>query len=499
MAEILRRRTRASLTSPGIAMHAWLPYHYRQTKIIYTAGPATESEEVIEALIRNGADMCRLNMAHGSHDWVRMMVRRVREVGQRVSRHVSVMMDVKGPEIRTGDVPETLELETGELFDFYVEKRPPELDPAQVRGVAVNYPGLNGDLKAGDTVLVDNGLLRLAVLETLPDRVRCQVQIGGPLKSRRHINLPGVHVKLPSLTRKDYADLEVALEMDIDWIALSFVRDPEDVGQLREFLRKYNSTARIIAKVEDQSALTNLADIVRVSDGVMVARGDLGIEIPFEKLPVVQRQIVRQCLDEGKLVIVATHMLESMISAPVPTRAEITDVANAVLELADCVMLSGETTTGKYPVACVQTLNRIISQVESQAGRGHNQQLKLRTAKAKVCRAAVVLAEDLDEAAIVVFTRHGYLAQVLSSLRPSKSPIYAFTDQDTTFRRLVPYWGIEPFLMQFDPDPEKTIAEAVRRLRERGWVRPGDPLVVLTNMLAGAGLTVDTIQLRQVD
>ncbi len=341
----------------------------RRTKIIFTLGPASESEEMLEKLFRAGADIVRLNMAHAKHDWTRAMIRRIRTVSERVGREVAIMMDIKGPEIRTGDLTVPIELQPGEIFDFTVKPgvgtHSPE-EPREVRSVDVNYQDLVKDIKVGDTVLVDNGLIRLEVLEKKDAHIRCRVLVAGQLSSRRHINLPGVKVNLPAFTEKDRADATVGLEAGIDFLALSFVREAADVEQLREFLSSKNSRVRIIAKIEDQSGITNLDEIVGACDGLMVARGDLGIECPFEELPVIQRRAVRVCLSLGRPVIIATHMLESMINQPVPTRAEITDVANAVYEQADCVMLSGETTVGKYPLECVQMLDKIARRIEAE-------------------------------------------------------------------------------------------------------------------------------------
>ena len=277
-----------------------MPAHaFRRTKIIFTLGPATESEEMLEKLIRAGADIVRLNMAHASHDWTRLVIRRIRAVSKRADRDVAIMMDIKGPEIRTGDLTVPLELKAGEIFDFTVK---PGMAAGhgggdeEIRSVDVNYQNLVNDIKVGDTVLVDNGLLRLEVLTKDEARIRCRVLIPGELRSRRHINLPGVKVNLPAFTEKDRGDATVGLEEGIDFLALSFVREAKDIELLRTFLGEKKSKVRIIAKIEDQSAITNLGEIIEACDSLMVARGDLGIECPFEELPVIQRRAVRACL-----------------------------------------------------------------------------------------------------------------------------------------------------------------------------------------------------------
>jgi pyruvate kinase len=473
---------------------------FRRTKIIFTIGPATESEAMLEQLIRAGADIVRLNMAHAKHDWTRTVIRRIRAVSARVGRDVAVMMDIKGPEIRTGDLEAPIELKAGEIFDFTVR---PGLDERatggaeEVRSVGVNYQDLAKDIAVGDTVLVDNGLLRLEVLEKNDARIRCRVLIPGELKSRRHINLPGVKVNLPSFTEKDRADSTVGLEEGIDFLALSFVREAKDIALLRAFLEEKKSRVRIIAKIEDQSAITHLNEIVAACDGLMVARGDLGIECPFEELPVIQRQAVRACLAQGRPVIVATHMLESMIAQPVPTRAEITDVANAVYELADCVMLSGETTIGKYPLECVQMLDTIARRIEREADDEWKEPAVFTGERMKVLHAAVVLANELPGSKLITFTRHGFMAQGLALLRPSHSPILAFTPAPEVFRQLRLLRAVEPWLMPLAAEPAETIENAIALLCREGRLAAGDKVVIATDIVAQDRL-VDSVQLRTI-
>jgi pyruvate kinase len=474
---------------------------FRRTKIIFTLGPATESEEMLEKMLRAGADVVRLNMAHAKHDWVRLVVRRIRAVSARLGRDVAIMMDIKGPEIRTGDLTAPIELKAGEIFDFTVR---PGMSAGrgggeeEVRSVDVNYQDLVKDIKVGDTVLVDNGLLRLEVLTKDDARIRCRVLIPGELKSKRHINLPGVKVNLPSFTEKDRGDTTVGLEEGIDFVALSFVRAAKDVELLREFLASKKSKARIIAKIEDQSAIENLDEIVHACDALMVARGDLGIECPFEELPVIQRRAVRACLSQGRPVIVATHMLESMIGQPVPTRAEITDVANAVFELADCVMLSGETTIGKYPIECVEMLDKISRRIEAEeADEGVREPAVFTGERMKVLHSAVVLANQIPRSKLVTFTRHGFMAQGLAMLRPVHSPILTFTPSPEVLRQLRLLRSVEPFLMPLASDPDVTIENAISLLLRAGRVSLGDKLIIATDIVAQDRL-VDSVQLRTV-
>ena len=468
---------------------------FRLTKVVFTIGPATEEEAMLEQLIIAGVDVCRLNMAHASEDWTRSIIRRVRAVCARTQRHIALKMDIKGPEIRTGELPKPVELEEGQLIDLLpVAGKPKD----KVLAVSVNYPLMGGDVEVGTTVLVDSGLIRLEVLETSAERIRCRVVVPGLLTSRRHINLPGVRVRLPALTAKDKADILVGIDEKVDYFALSFVREADDVDILRRFLTDSKSAAKIISKIEDQSGIANLDEIIVASDAIMVARGDLGIEVPMEDLPLIQKRAVDACIRLRKPVIVATHLLESMINSPVPTRAEVSDIASAVWSTADAIMLSGETTTGRYPLECVRFMKRVAGRIESSATKGYNTSLPLKTNKDRLLRSAIVLAQEIGDSGIVVFTKNGVLPQALASLRAARCPIYAFTDEPQVFRHMLLVWGLEPFLMDFAADPEDTVRQAFAYLMRRGWVNPGDWMVVVTNVLAGAR-TVDTIQMRPVE
>ncbi len=470
---------------------------FRRTKIIFTLGPATESEDMLEKMILAGADVVRLNMAHAKHEWTRTVIRRIRAVTQRLEREVAIMMDIKGPEIRTGDLAAPIELKPGEIFDFTVRPHAEPVGAEEVRSVDVNYQDLINDIKVGDTVLVDNGLIRLEVLEKQSARIRCRVLTPGQLTSRRHINLPGVKVNLPSFTEKDRADSKVGIEEGVDFIALSFVREAADIEHLREFLTQQKSAARIIAKIEDQTAIANLDAIVETCDALMVARGDLGIECPFEELPVIQRRAVRACRARGKPVIIATHMLESMITSPMPTRAEITDVANAVYELADCVMLSGETTVGRYPVECIHILDTIARRIETELLGDTVEPSNFSQEKMKVLQAAVVMANDISDASILTFTRHGYMAAGLAALRPSRAAILAFTPHLPTLRQMRLLRSVDGYLMPLKPDPDATITHAIDVLARVGRIKPGDKLIVATDILSEDRL-IDSVQLRTV-
>ena len=470
----------------------------RQTKVIATIGPATESEENLERLINYGVDVCRLNMAHADHDWVRKTSSKIRAIGKRLNREPAIMMDVKGPEIRTGYLQNDINLKKDGLLDLVFEAQPNPPIQDDIWQIEVNYDKLSDHVKTGDTVLLDNGLIQLLIIESSTKQIRCKILQDSILKSRRHVNLPGIETGLPSLTEKDRRDSLVGIECEHDYFALSFTRDADAIDLFRSFLRENGSDAQIIAKIEDQKGVSNIEEIIKASDAIMIARGDLGIECPFEELPIIQRRTVGACQANGKPVIVATHLLESMIESPVPTRAEISDVANAVNEGADCLMLSGETTTGKQPFECLKLLNRISSRIESEIIPGLSEELKLFRPKAKMLQSAAMLSMKMKDSAVLVFTRSGDLAAKLGALRPNGAPLFAFTDVNGLHRRLRLIWGIEPFLMDFSENPELTIKNAIEKLKKEDWVKSGDQLVTVTNVFAG-GKVIESIQLREVE
>ncbi len=450
----------------------------RKTRIIATLGPSTESEEMIGELISRGVDVFRFNMSHASPDWVRRNSAIVREQSRRFGRHVGLLLDTQGPAIRTGDLSNRLELHPGDTFTFTV-RGDPNVDE---RSVSVNYDELAQDLRVGDVVLVDNGVIQMKVLEKQGFRVRCEVVTPGVMGSRRHINLPGVRVNLPPLTKKDLLDIDLGVECQMDYFALSFVREANDVDLLRQILIARGSKAVIVAKIEDQAAVQNLPQILESADAIMVARGDLGIECPFEELPIIQRRIVKLCLQKMKPVIVATHLLESMTQNPVPTRAEITDIANAVYEQADALMLSGETAAGRYPLECVSILDRVIRRTERSGGAGYAACAELIEDQQKIASAAVHLADQVRAAAICVFTRQGKLTATVASLRPRYSPIYALAGEEDLCRRLVLRYGTEPIPSRYPTSQEEGIVIAEEELRKRGVISSGDKVILLSEV-----------------
>ncbi len=464
----------------------------RKTKIICTLGPASDSPEKLRQLIEAGADIFRLNMSHANHSWVREVVTMIRKISAESGRIIGILLDTQGPAIRTGDLESKFHLKVGDIVEFTIRGAHSE----EAYSVGVNYDGFIDDVSVGNIVLVDNGVIHMKVLSKYDDKVRCKVLTAGILASRRHINLPGVKVNLPPLTEKDLADLAVGIAAGIDFVALSFCREASDIRILREILHTQKSSARIIAKIEDQHAVRVLDEIIQETDVIMIARGDLGIECPMEELPIIQRYTIKKCMQVGRPVIVATHMLESMIENPTPTRAEITDIANAVFEQADAIMLSGETAVGKYPVDCVQVFDRVARRIERSGEMpAYSQEAVIVDVRQKTAKAAVVLADSLPGSKLLVFTRRGIMADYVSHLRLMGAPVFAFSPNEEVVRRLALNWNISPIKLEFDVSPDQTIANAEMMLKQRGLAQAGDQLVIIGDLVAEHEL-FRSIQLR---
>ncbi len=467
----------------------------RRTKIIATLGPATESPEMLRKLVAAGMNVARLNMSHAPHDWIRRIVPEIRAAAKEQGKFVGILLDTQGPAIRTGDLPAKLDLKPGEKFTFTVRGETSE----ELHSVDVNYENFINDISEGDIVLVDNGTIHMRVLKKFGNKVECEVLTPGQLGSRRHINLPGVKVSLPALTGKDLADIAVGLELGVDFIALSFVREAKDILQLRAVIAEAKRRPQIVAKIEDQEAIKNLDAIVAEADAIMVARGDLGIECPYEELPIIQRRIVKTCMRVGKPFIIATHMLESMIENPHPTRAEVTDVANAVYEQADAIMLSGETTVGKHPLKCIEVLDKIACRIERSGSGNFQEKAQLSTQRQKLVKSAVIMANELKAEAIVVFTYGGHMARHAAWMRPRHSPVYVACDNEQVAHSLILNWGLVPKIVPFDRiQPENTINEALKMLQAEGVLKTGDTAVVIGAVSTGTQI-IDAVQMRRID
>ncbi len=464
----------------------------RKTKIICTIGPATSSPTMLEQLARQGMNVARLNMSHGDHDFHRSVIENIQMLNRRIDHPVAILVDTQGPEIRTGDLNNDLNLNTGDVISVVARGT----SDVEAGSIQINYADLVNDVNIGDKITVDNGLINLEVLEKHQQTMKCKVLDGGVLKSKKHVNLPGIRVNLPSITEKDKKDIDFAIANEVEFIALSFVRDSGDIDELRQILTSNQVNTRIIAKIEDQEGLTNVEDIIKAADGIMVARGDLGVEIPIEALPRVQRRLIRLCAVHGRRVIVATHMLESMIENPLPTRAEVTDVANAVYEEADAIMLSAETTIGKHPARCVEMLDRIARSIEKSRGLLFTEGLILDSDKQEISAAAVKLAESIGARAIVVPTKTGRMANFITNCHPQTPVICAFTFDEKVRRQLILNRNVLSFTIGYDENPDKILAEAARVMLTRAEFKPDDKIVVISDTLSGQG--IDAVQIRHL-
>lgn len=471
----------------------------KRTKIVATMGPASNTEERLEALIQAGMNVARLNFSHGEHAIHGQTIANVRKVDEKLGTHTALLADLQGPKLRIG------ELEGGQIDlvqgEELVIRTGSEVGTSGV--VYTNYMKFARDVKAGEPVLMDDGKLELRVLETDgKGEVRCEVVHGGVLKPRKGINLPSTAISLPCITEKDAVDLAYALEQDVDWIGLSFVRNARDIVELRERIEAEGKHTRIIAKIEKPEALEDLDGILEETDAVMIARGDLGVEIPKQEVPLVQKDIIQRCMHMGKPVIVATQMMESMIEASVPTRAEVNDVANAVLDGADAVMLSAETSVGAYPVEAVTAMTDIIESMEGQDRMYYHERPPLspeddRFISDSMCYNACRLAKRVNATAIVTMTFSGYTAVHVSSQRP-KAHIFMFTANKRVLAQMSLVWGVSAFPYLKMVSTDHTIADIKFELTKMGAVTDGDFVVHLASMpIADAGRT-NMLKLSQV-
>ncbi|MBF0276552.1 MAG: pyruvate kinase [SAR324 cluster bacterium] len=462
-----------------------------KTKIVCTIGPVSESYEMLYNMYKAGMNIARFNMSHGDHASHSIIMNRVHELNRNIEFPVGLLLDTKGPEIRTGN--SDFDLKEGDVVEVSVEG---EEDPTRT-SLYVGYPDLIKSVEVGGRLTIDNGLINLEILDKQKTSMNCKVLDGGYIKGRRHVNLPGADVNLPSITEKDREDILFGLEHDVDFIALSFVRTGENILELKELLGDRGKQVKIIAKIENQQGVDNLEDIVQESDGIMVARGDLGVEVNIEDLPHIQRRIAYLCGRNGKRVIVATHLLESMIDNPIPTRAEVTDVANAVHEDADAVMLSGETTVGKYPLKCIEHLAKMAIKTESYPSvQFAARELVSENKKQHIANSAVRLARQLKCKGLVVITRSGRSAECVSNCRTFGFDTFAFTNNQKSYRMMTLMRSINPFQIEFE-DPEETIATAFSVLKERQIAHKGDQMVIISDVRVENG-TIDSIQVRPV-
>ncbi|WP_027363260.1 pyruvate kinase [Desulfotruncus alcoholivorax] len=469
----------------------------RRTKIVCTIGPASESVEMLEKMMLAGMNVARLNFSHGTHEEHAKRIKAIREAAGNVGKNIAIMLDTKGPEIRLGMLEkEPVELKAGADVCLTTEdvKGTEQLLP-------VSYKGLPGDVKAGDRILISDGLIALRVKAVDGPNIFCKIENGGEITSQKGVNVPGVKVSLPSLTENDKKDIIFGIENNLDFVAASFIRKASDVLAIRRIIEDNNGHMDIISKIESREAVVNLAEIIKVSDGIMVARGDLGVEIPPEEVPLIQKTIIEKCNQTGKPVITATQMLESMIQNPRPTRAEASDVANAILDGTDAIMLSGETAAGKYPIEAVETMARIAAQAESaikfEELLKNKRRALSKTVTDAISHATVTTAMDLGAAAIISSTEAGYTARMVSKYRP-RAPVIAATPHAKVLRKLALVWGVQPLLVGRTEDTDSMINAAVEVSLAAGLIKAGDLTVITAGVPVGVHGTTNLIKVHTV-
>ncbi len=459
----------------------------RRTKIVCTIGPATNSEEMLTRLVRSGMNVARLNFSHGTHEYHKDTLERIKRVRRREGMPVAILLDTKGPEIRVKDFKDGF-AELREGAEFTLTTR--EIEGTE-QAVTVTYAGMPAELSKGNSILIDDGNIELCVKRCTETDVICQVVRGGRISNHKGINVPNVHLDMPFLSEQDQSDILFGIENDVDFIAASFVRCKEDVIALRKFVDYHGARdLRIIAKIENIEGVNNFDEILRYADGIMVARGDMGVELSFERLPGLQKRFIKKCYQSGKMVITATQMLESMISHANPTRAEITDVANAVFDGTSAVMLSGETAMGKYPALAVEVMGRIVTQAENDAFEmdayaGISYEIDNNDTTNAVCDATCTTARDISAKAIIAVTKSGQTARRMSKFRPVQ-PIVAATPVEKTFHQLALSWGVFPVLARLQSSSDELLLHAIDCAKQIDAVENGDIVVI------AAGIPLDT-------
>lgn len=481
---------------------AGIEHTFHRTKIVATVGPACDTYEKMLELAKAGVNVFRLNFSHGSHEDKARILGYIERMNDEEPFNVCSLADLQGPKLRVGDIKDgALEINNGDILTFTSKEKVVGTKDK----IYVSYPNLHADVKVGDKILIDDGKLEVVVIEITPDDdVKVAVSYGGVLLPKKGLNLPDTEISLPALTEKDLIDLDFILDQKVDWIALSFVRKAEDIIDLKKRINDRHSASKVIAKIEMPSALKDLRNIILESDGVMVARGDLGVELPVEKVPMAQRDIIRKCIHRAKPVIVATQMMESMIDRVKPNRSEITDVANAVLEGADAVMLSAETATGQHPVLVVDTMRRIILEVEKTEYR-YNREEDLKPLAHSpsflsdaICYNACKIAKDANADALIGMTQSGYTAFMLSSYRP-KSPLYIFTKVKSLVNQLSLSWGVRAFYYNEEISLDDIIFDQINILKERGFIKSVDVVINTGSTPVNLHLPTNILKITKVE
>ncbi|RYZ56423.1 MAG: pyruvate kinase [Sphingobacteriales bacterium] len=470
----------------------------RKTKIIATVGPACNTYEKLLALVEEGVNVFRLNFSHGTHEQHLDVINNINKINDDFPFNIAILADLQGPKLRVGDIEGgALPLVTGDEFLFTNDVCLGSKD-----GVYLSYPNFYRDVRIGEKILLDDGKIEVLIVEITADRcVRVRALNDGVLLPRKGVNLPETKISLPSLSEKDLRDLDFIIEQEIDWIALSFVRRPEDVNQLRDILKQKGSQAKIIAKIEKPEALEHLREVILASDAVMVARGDLGVELPLEQIPMIQKNIIRKCIHRAKPVIIATQMMESMIERTRPNRSEITDVANAVLEGADAVMLSGETAMGQYPELVIETMVKIIEEVEKE-DLVYNRNLTPQPHSPSflsdaLCYNACEIAKDVSANALIGMTQSGYTGFMLSSFRP-RSPLYIFTKTQSLVNQLSLSWGVQAFYYTNEESFDNIVEDQIRFLKDKRLLKTGDVIINTGSLPVGEHLPTNMLKITKV-
>ena len=470
----------------------------RKTKIVCTLGPSTDREEVLRGMIQAGMNVARFNFSHGTHPEHLARLEKLKALREELDRPVAAMLDTKGPEVRLRDFKDgKVRLTAGQEFT---------LTTANILGdetrCAISYSELPEDVKHGDTILLDDGLVRLTVLETTDTDIRCRVENDGDMKNHKGVNVPSVRLNMPYMSQQDREDILFGAEQGFDFVAASFVRSAADIRELRALLDSVGSSIRIIAKIENQEGVSNLAEILDAADGIMVARGDMGVEIDFTEIPVIQKNMIAQCVACGKPVITATQMLDSMMENPRPTRAEITDVANAIYDGTSAIMLSGETAAGKYPVETVKTMNAIA--LRTEADINHAKRMAMQSSgrgrlsvAAATAHAACTTAQEIGADAIITVSQSGTTARLVSRFHPG-TPIIACLLSRQVQRQMALYWGVEPIMMPYVNSTDELVSHAVESAEAAGLVRQGDLVVVTAGVPVGISGTTNMIRVQQV-
>ena len=481
---------------------AGLAHAYHKTKIVATVGPACDTYDKLLELVKAGVNVFRLNFSHGSHENKVEVIEHIRKINKTEPYNIAILGDLQGPKLRVGEIENgALKIEPGDILTFTSKEK----CVGNKDRIYISYPNLHNDVKVGEKIMIADGKLEVIVVDiTASGDVKVQVTYGGILLPKKGVNLPDTAISLPAMTEKDLVDFEFIIKNELDWMALSFVRKADDIVDLKKMVTDRKSAVKVMAKIEMPSALADLRNIIIESDGVMVARGDLGVELPVEKVPMAQRDIIRKCIHRGKPVIVATQMMESMIDRVKPNRSEITDVANAVLEGADAVMLSGETATGQHPTLVVETMRKIIMEVERTEYRYDREQDLQPLAHSPsflsdaICYNACKIASDISANALIGMTQSGYTGWMLSSYRP-KSPLYIFTKKQALVNQLSLSWGVRAFYYDEEDSLDDIFFDQIVILKERGFLKPGEIVVSTGSTPIHLHLPTNVLKITKVE